>query len=82
MTLRFGLLGLKPNLIFKLSKQGLTIKVCDIILRPPEEKLYNTLKEQLIKQTAASEQRCLQQSLDAEEFGDHKPTQLLHWLQY
>ena len=49
-----------------------TIKVHDLILRPPEENTYNILKEQLIKQRAASEQRCLQQLLDAEELGDCK----------
>ena len=53
----------------------------DLILRPPEENPYNTLKAQLIKRTAASEQRRLQQLLSTEELGDCKPTQLLRRLQ-
>ena len=39
------------------------------------------LKEQLIQQMAASEQRRLQQLCNAEELGDQKPSQLLHCMQ-
>ena len=52
-------------------------EVRDLILKPPTETPYNTLKEQLIKCTAASKQRRVQQLLSSEELGDHKPTQLL-----
>lgn len=45
-------------------------EVRDLILNPPRDNPYATLKEQLIKQTAASEQRRLQQLFNAEELGD------------
>ena len=59
----------------------IAIEIRDLILRPPEENPYNVLKAQLIKRTAASEQRQLQQLLSTEELGDRKPTQLLRRLQ-
>ena len=56
-------------------------EVRDIILHPPAENPYTTLKEQLIRRTTASEQRKLQQLLNTEELGDRKPTQLLRRMQ-
>ena len=53
----------------------------DLILTPPAESPYVVLKETLIKRTASSDQRCLQQLFSAEELGDWKPTQLLCCLQ-
>lgn len=50
------------------------IEVCDLILTPPAEMPYDTLKEQLIHHTAASKQHHLQQLFNAEELGDRKPT--------
>ena len=38
-------------------------EIRDLILKPPGENPYNIIKEQLIKRTAASEQRRLQQLL-------------------
>ena len=56
-------------------------EVRDLILAPPAETPYDTLKEQLITRTAASEQRRLQQLLTSEELGDRKPSQLLRRMQ-
>ena len=42
-------------------------EIRDLILAPPEVNPYDVLKEQLIKRTAASEQRRLQQLFSAEE---------------
>ena len=53
----------------------------DLLLKSPEEQPYDTLKTQLIRRTAASEQRKLQQLISGEELGNRKPTQLLRHMQ-
>ncbi len=67
-------------IIASLSPEVAT-EVRDLILRPPADNLYTVLREQLIKRTAASEQRRLQQLFNAEQLGDRKPTQLLRRMQ-
>jgi len=57
------------------------IEVRDLLIRPPAEDPYNTLKTELIKRTATSEQRKLQQLISGEDLGDWKPTQLLQRMQ-
>ena len=60
---------------------GYAAEVRDLLLRPPADNPYTTLKEQLTKRTALSEQRRLQQLFTGEKLGDRKPTQLLHRMQ-
>lgn len=70
--------------IASLSPETVATEVRDlIILKPPEDtpSRYSVFKEQLIKRTAASEQRCLQQLFHTEELGDRKPSQLLRRMQ-
>lgn len=56
-------------------------EVRDLLLKPPEERPYDQLKEQLTKRTTASEQRKLQLLFSGEELGDRKPTQFLRRIQ-
>ena len=56
-------------------------EVRDLLLQPPTDMPYNTLKDTLIQCTTLSEQRRLQQLLSTEELGDRKPTQLLRRIQ-
>ena len=49
-------------------------EVRDLILTPPADNPFATLKAALVDRTAASEQRRLQQLLTEEELGDRKPS--------
>ena len=57
------------------------IEVWNLILRPLAENPYDKLKEQLIKWTAVSEQRRVQQLLSSEEISELQPSQLLRRMQ-
>ena len=52
-------------------------EIQDLLLSPLDDHPYDVLHTELIKRTAASEQRCLQQLLTSEELGDKKLSQLL-----
>ena len=56
-------------------------EVRDLLLKPPTEQSYDVLKAELIKRTAASKQRKIQQLIGGEELGDRKPTQLKRCMQ-
>ena len=56
-------------------------EVRDLLLTPPKENPYQTLKETLIQRTSASEQKRVQLLLNEEVLGDRKPTQLLRRMQ-
>ena len=53
------------------------MEVMDLLLKPPAESPYDTLKSEIIKCMAASEQRKLQQLISGEKLNDCKPTQQL-----
>ncbi|XP_064462746.1 uncharacterized protein LOC135373499 [Ornithodoros turicata] len=65
------------NYVVAALTPSVATEVRDVLLSPPAEKPYDTLKEQLISRTSASEQRRIQQLLTSEELGDRRPTQLL-----
>ena len=56
-------------------------EVRNLILQPPTTHSYATLKKQLIRRTAAPEQRRFQQLITTEELGDRRPSQLLRRIQ-
>ena len=62
-------------------KPEFAMEIRDLLLKPPDDRPYDVLKAQLVKRTAASEQRKLQQLISGEELGDRKPTQLLRHMQ-
>lgn len=56
-------------------------EVRDLILQPPPNNPYDTLRQQLIRRTSTSEQSRLQQLLSGLELGDSRPTRLLRRMQ-
>uniref|UniRef100_A0A6M2DWR4 Putative gypsy52-i ag n=1 Tax=Xenopsylla cheopis TaxID=163159 RepID=A0A6M2DWR4_XENCH len=55
-------------------------EVEDVILNPPVDNKYNTLKRELIKRLSISDERKLEQLLEKEEIGDRRPSQFLRYL--
>lgn len=62
--------------VTKLGKDVIQ-QVSDILLKPPEAKKFDTLKERLFKVYEESEIRQFQKLLSEMELGDQKPSQLL-----
>ncbi len=63
-------------IISSLSPETAT-EVRDLVLVPPPDTPYTTLKAELIKRTAGSNQQKLQKLLHDVDLGDRKPSQLL-----
>ena len=68
------------HIVGSLSPEVAT-EVRDIILHPDADAPYDKLKEALLKRTAVSEQKRLQELLNQEEIGDRKPSQVLRRMQ-
>lgn len=67
----------KFNHVIAALPQEFAMEVRDLLVKPPSEEPYESLKEKLVQRTTLSEQKRLQQLLTAEELGDRKPSQLL-----
>ena len=52
-------------------------QIIDIVLNPPVDNMYNTLKTRLLEHYAVSEQKHIRKLLQNLELGDMRPTQLL-----
>ncbi|XP_071577987.1 uncharacterized protein [Temnothorax nylanderi] len=57
-----------------------TMEVRDIIMNPPAEQAYETLKAELIKRLCLSQEHKTRRLLEHEEIGDRKPSQFLRHL--
>ena len=68
------------HVAFALSNE-FALEVRDILLSPPTEDPYDTLKAELIRRTQTSEQKRLRQLLTEEELGDQSPSNLLRQMQ-
>ncbi|XP_011707926.1 PREDICTED: uncharacterized protein LOC105462772 [Wasmannia auropunctata] len=55
-------------------------EVRDIIMNPPNERAYETLKTELIKRLSLSQEHKTRRLLEHEEIGDRKPSQFLRHL--
>lgn len=71
----------KFNLVVsKLGKEVIQ-QVTDILINPPEDRKYDTLKNKLLSIYEESENRQIQKLIGEMELGDQKPSQLLRKMQ-
>lgn len=68
------------HLVGSLSHEVAT-EVRDLLIQPPAQDPYTTLKNAISKRTTDSQQKRLQKLLNLEELGDRKPTQFLRKMQ-
>ncbi|XP_024890999.1 uncharacterized protein LOC112466887 [Temnothorax curvispinosus] len=61
------------------TKQAKEVK--DLIMKPPEENKYKSIKKALIQRLSISQEQQIRQLLEHEEMGDRKPSQFLRHLQ-
>ena len=54
--------------------------VRDVLIKPPEHERYTTLKNELIKRLARTQEEKLRQLLESEELGDRRPSEFLRHL--
>lgn len=57
-----------------------TLEVRDVIMNPPADRAYETLKAELIKCLSVSQENKMRRLLEHEEIGDRKPSQFLRHL--
>lgn len=83
---QFHLAGIKSDMtmfshVISSIDQRLIGEIEDIIMDPPPENKYNTLKQELIRRLSTSEQQRVERLVSEEELGDRKPTVFLRHLQ-
>lgn len=83
---QFHLAGIKSDMtkfshIISIIDQKLIGEIEDIVMHPPEEDKYNTLKQELIRRLSISEQQRVERLLSEEELGNRKPSAFLRHLQ-
>lgn len=57
------------------------IELRDVLLRPPEDEKYETLKQALLKRNVLSDQKRIHELLSQEDLGDRRPSQVLRRMQ-
>ena len=57
------------------------MEIRDVLLRPPENGKYESLKTALLRRNELSDQKRLQELLSQEDLGDRKPSQVLRRMQ-
>ena len=82
----FNMRGIKDqrtkfdHVAFAISNEFAT-EVRDILMNPPKDQPYESLKGKLIRRLQSSERKRLRQLLTEEELGDRKPSQLIRCMQ-